>query len=122
MINTAPHKEKLLAEKKKLEGELASVGQRNPSNPADWEPTPEKMDVSTADANEMADAMEEFEVRASINEKLEARLNSVTRALEKIEKETFGTCEECKKEIEEARLAADPAARTCIAHRRVKLE
>lgn len=122
MIDTNIHQEKLLAEKKKLETELASVGQRNPQNPADWEPTPEKMDVSTADANEMADAMEEFEARASINEKLAARLNNVTRALDKISQKTFGICEVCNNPIEEARLEANPAARTCIEHRREKLE
>ena len=34
----------------------------------------------------------------------------------KMEKETFGICEVCGKEIEEDRLLANPSARTCKKH------
>ena len=47
---------------------------------------------------------------------LEARLKSILNALKSINKDTFGTCKICKKDIEMARLEANPAARTCKKH------
>jgi RNA polymerase-binding transcription factor DksA len=49
-------------------------------------------------------------------EVLEPRLNSILGALKNINKESFGVCKVCKKDIEAARLAANPAARTCKKH------
>ena len=40
----------------------------------------------------------------------------ILKALEKIEKGEYGTCEVCAAEIEEDRLEANPSARTCKAH------
>ena len=47
---------------------------------------------------------------------LEPRLNNILKALKNINKESFGKCEVCKKDIEIARLEANPAARTCKKH------
>ena len=49
-------------------------------------------------------------------ELLESRLNNVLFALEEIDKDSFGLCEVCKKEIEMTRLEANPAAKTCKKH------
>jgi len=115
-MNTNHYKKLLEDEKKKLEGELDSVGRINPSNPRDWEPTPEKMDTQYADKNEAADALEEYGERVGVETTLEARLQEVNAALERIEKRSFGICEDGGEEIEDDRLEANPAARTCKKH------
>ena len=110
--------EKLLDEEcAKLEEELSSIGQKNPSNPADWEAKPDMMDVTSADPNEKADLIESYEENTAILKQLETRFNNVKDALKRIDDGTFGTCRICSKEIEEARLKANPAAETCIEHR-----
>ncbi len=115
-MDTKKFKKKLLAEKSKLEAELASVGRKNPTNPADWEPTPPSAEDIEADSNEAADRIEGYEENAAILTELEARYQSVTLALRKIEEGTYGTCEVSGEPIEDARLDADPAARTCTKH------
>jgi RNA polymerase-binding transcription factor DksA len=64
----------------------------------------------------MADRFEDFEARSSMMRTLEPRLNNILKALRNLNKDSFGTCEVCKKDIEQARLEANPAARTCKKH------
>lgn len=115
MIDTTKFKTALTEEKERLEAELATLGRRNPSNPADWEATPPATGQES-DPNDAADLIEGFEENAAILKDLEIRYNDVLRALAKIEEGTYGTCEVSGEEIEAARLDADPAARTCVAH------
>lgn len=115
MIDTNTFKERLEEEKKRLEGELSSIGRRNPSNPADWEAVPEDTGQE-ADPNDAADHLEGYDANAAILNDLEIRYNDVLAALDKIEKGTYGICEVSGEEIEEDRLNADPAAKTCKAH------
>jgi len=116
MTDTQYYKQKLEGEKKRLEKELMSVGRINPDNPKDWQPTPAEMDIMNADKNEKADAMEEFETRTAVEVELENRLNNIKSAIERIDSGTYGTCGVCGKEIEEDRLEANPAAKTCKEH------
>jgi DnaK suppressor protein len=116
-MNIDHYKELLLAEQKKLEAELADIGQKNPSNSEDWEATPdEDMDNADPDKNIRADAIEEYANRIGIAAPLEARLTEISAALERIENSAYGVCETCGEKIEEDRLEANPAARTCKAH------
>lgn len=46
----------------------------------------------------------------------EAVLDDVDRALARLDEGTYGTCEVCGSAIDEERLAARPAARSCGAH------
>lgn len=119
-LDTAAFKQKLLDEKKTLEAELKTLGTQNPQNPADWIPTVGARDVSpvppATDPNEFADAAEELDENASILNELEGRLNEVNIALGKIDKGTYGVCEEDGAPIEKERLLANPAARTCKKH------
>lgn len=117
MHDTNVYKKKLEEELKSLEKELQSVGRRNPENPADWQATPADLDVSPADESELSDAMEEFEENTAILKELEIRYNEVKEALERIKVGTYGTCEISSEPIEEERLMANPAARTCIKHK-----
>lgn len=118
-MHTEQFKERLEKELATVETELKTVGVQNPANAADWEAKETAIDTmaSPADPNEAADKMEEYTQNRAITETLEIRYNNVKRALEKIEDGTFGTCEICHAPIEEERLEANPAARTCLAHK-----
>lgn len=107
---------KLEAERKKLETELSSVATKDPQNPKNWDPMPAERDVSSADDNLVADSIENFEENTAITGSLEARLGDVLSALERMDREAYGTCQICGKEIEEDRLEANPAAKTCKEH------
>lgn len=109
-------KEKLLAEKKRLEGELAKVGRKNPDNPSDWEARPADRDVSQADENIVADTIEEYEDNNAIVNTLEARYKDIKSGLDKIDKQVYGKCQVCGRDIEPDRLEVNPAARTCKLH------
>ena len=113
----AHFKTKLEEELQTLEKELATVGIKgNGVNKEDWEPVPQKMDIDQADRNEVADFLEEFGNNIAINNDLEIRLSEIKKALQKIEDGTYGICEIAGTPIEEDRLEANPAARTCKAH------
>jgi len=110
-------KEELKKEQTKLEEELIGLGaKKNPNNPDDWEAVPEELPQMTADKNEMADRLEDFEQTRSTEVSLELRLNEVKKALKKIDDGTYGKCDENDHEIPEERLRANPAATTCIEH------
>lgn len=117
MIDTNKYKIKLEEELKILEGELSSVGRKNPDNPKDWEAEVKGLTPDMAEESEVADYMEEMEGNTAILKQLEIRYNEVKNALEKIEKGKYGTCEISGEPIEEERLEANPAARTCIKHK-----
>ena len=95
--------------------ELSTLGIHNPENSADWIATPEVQE-GEADANIAADRVEDWDERRSTLATLERQYNDVTRALSKIEDGTYGICEIGGEAIEEERLRANPAARTCTQH------
>lgn len=115
-VDTETFRKKLLAEKELLEQELRSVGARNPSNPKDWVPRADDMDIQEADRNEAADRIESYVSNEAIGENLEVRYNYVLAALKRIEDGTYGICEVGGEEISPERLTANPAATTCVAH------
>jgi DnaK suppressor protein len=115
-MNTETYKHRLEEEKAKLETELKSVGRRNPSNPNDWEPIPQDTEPE-ADRSDVATEIQGYEDNSAILKELEIRYNEVLAALERIEKGTYGVCDIGNEPIEEERLNADPAARTCLAHK-----
>lgn len=121
-MDTAPFKTKLEEEKALLEKELASVGRRNPDNPADWEATQGETNVDTADRNEVADGLEQYEEHSAILKELETRYNHVLGALKRIDAGTYGTCVIGGEEIEHDRLEANPAAQTCKKHMEEEVE
>ncbi|OHA21260.1 MAG: hypothetical protein A2849_00500 [Candidatus Taylorbacteria bacterium RIFCSPHIGHO2_01_FULL_51_15] len=114
-IDTNVFQKKLLAEKELVEKELATVGRRNPQNAADWEPISGVME-RPAERDEVADKLESFEENVAIVRQLELRLAEIQNALERVQGGTYGTCSVCGKEIETARLEANPAAATCKQH------
>jgi RNA polymerase-binding transcription factor DksA len=115
MIDKKKIKEKLEKERDVLLEEMQGMGKLN-TETSEWEATPEETDFKETDQNDLADRFENFESRSSMIVTLGARLNSILRALKSVNRESFGKCEVCKKDIEMARLQANPAARTCKKH------
>ncbi len=115
-MNIEIYKQKLLDEKKRLEKELSSIGRINPDNPSDWEAVPVDAGSREPDPNSRADRVEDYETNTAILKQLEIQLEDVKDALLKIESGKYGVCEISGHPIEEGRLNANPAARTCIEH------
>ncbi|OGI95545.1 hypothetical protein A2917_03270 [Candidatus Nomurabacteria bacterium RIFCSPLOWO2_01_FULL_42_17] len=115
MLDKKKIKEKLEAERDTLFGELRDMGKLN-TDTGEWEATPEELDFPESDQNDMADRFENFEARSSMIKTLGPRLNNILRAIKGLNRESFGKCDVCKKDIEMARLEANPAARTCKKH------
>ncbi len=108
-------KQKLEAEKEKLESEMGSIGRKNLAVPGDWEPVPFEIGIEP-DLADQADIVMSNESNAAIFADLEARYDTVLAALVRIENGKYGKCEICGDEIGEARLTAYPAAMTCVKH------
>jgi|SRR3989344_5883723 len=115
MLDKKKIKEKLEKERDVLLGELKDMGTLN-TETHEWEATPEARDFPETDQNDMADRFEDFEARSSMVKTLEPRLKDVLKALKGLNRDSFGKCEVCKKDIEMTRLDANPAARTCKKH------
>ena len=116
MNDITKHKESLERELKELESELSRLGIQNPKDPAGWTLKSPAIDVLKADQNEAADKNEEYHVNSIILDELAVRYKNVERAIKKIADGEYGICEVDGKVIEEDRLRANPAARTCKEH------
>ncbi|MDP3958331.1 MAG: hypothetical protein Q8Q36_02615 [bacterium] len=110
-------KAKLKDEELLLERELKGLGKQVPERKGDWEATPSELNNSSADKNEAADRVEDFEGKIATESELERQLHDIKSALERLENGTYGLCEVDGKPIEPERLLANPSARTCIAHK-----
>jgi len=115
MLDKKKIKEKLESEKNILLGQLHDIGTLNPET-NEWEAIPEELNSRESDQNDMADRFEDFEARSTMTKTLEARLNSILSALKGLNRESFGRCEVCKKDIEMDRMEVNPAAKTCKKH------
>lgn len=75
-------------------------------------------ELSTVDQHPADVGSETFErtKELSLQEDLDGRLADVTRALDKLDSGTYGTCETCGEPIPDERLEAVPAARFCVEH------
>ena len=115
MIDKKKIKEKLEKERDVLLEQMKGMGKLNLET-SEWETIPEEIDFPESDENDKADRFEDFEARSSVMRTLEPRLNSILKALKGLSKESFGKCIVCKKDIEMARLEANPSAQTCKKH------
>ncbi len=115
MLDKKKIKEKLEKERDVLVEQMHGMGKLDPET-GEWEAIPEKVDHVEADQNDMADRFEDFEAKSSMIRSLEPRLQNILKAIKNINKESFGKCEVCKKDIEMTRMEANPAARTCKKH------
>jgi RNA polymerase-binding transcription factor DksA len=115
MLDKKKIKEKLEKERDSLLEQMKGMGKLN-TETDEWETTPEEQDFPESDENDKADRFEDFEARSSVMRTLEPRLNSILKALKGLNRESFGKCIVCKKDIEMARLEVNPAAQTCKKH------
>jgi RNA polymerase-binding transcription factor DksA len=117
------HFEQLLAKEREmviseLKGISVNTGAKGED---DWEATPSDMGNERADANDVADKIESYEGNDALVRDLEIRLREIDYAANKMKAGKYGICEVCNEEIEEERLEANPAARTCKKHLNEKL-
>jgi len=104
--------EKILADKKNIEEELARFADKNIHNEDDYQARfPEYGDDEEENASEISD----FSSNLALERHLEKMLKDIKNALASIEKGTYGKCKYCKQEINEKRLLARPTSSSCMA-------
>lgn len=101
-------KKELLNQKKELEKELSKIashekGDYKPKFPS-FGNEPEENELEVSEYDENIDA----------EKKLDKMLHETNEALGRIKEGNYGVCENCKQEIDQARLKAYPAAITCF--------
>lgn len=104
-------KETLLAEKARLEENLGRIAKSVDSKTGDYEPTFEEIGN---DREDNTTEVEEYTDNLPVEIALENKLRNVILALSKMEKGTYGVCDNCHQEIALERLKANPSAQTCI--------
>ncbi len=114
-IDTLHFKTLLENEKNTLEKELGQIGRKTDSSGVVWDSQSHENE-DTADREDVASSIENFENNESTIQVLETQLLEVNDALDKIEKGTYGICEISGEEIELDRLEANPSARTSKKH------
>lgn len=115
MSDLASIRNTIQEKREEIIADLTAIANLNEET-GDWEAAP-VMEVSEADLNNEADGVEEWNERNATVSLLEAMFRNHNRALEKIERGTFGTCELCENTIGEDRLLVLTTARTCALHR-----
>jgi DnaK suppressor protein len=115
-MDTQHYTQRLKDEQAQLRAELEKIGTEVNAEEGIWEPVASKLDVDPADSNEMADAAEDSDDNVAMVAELGVRYQNIVHALKRLEEGTYGMCEISGEPIEEDRLNANPAARTCKAH------
>ena len=123
MKNEPIHYEQQLAkERESVINDLKGISVHTSTKDSDdWEATPTDRGEERADQNNVADKIASYEANDALVTTLENRLREIDLATNKLKDGAFGTCEVCQKEIEEDRLEANVAARTCKTHINEKL-
>lgn len=104
-------KNKLMEEKDRIEKELSQIGTRDPNDPSNFTTNVPEYGTSEEDnASEVATYTDNL----SIEQSLEETLRDITGALERIDKNQYGVCKYCDKEIAEKRLRARPVSSSCV--------
>ena len=115
-------KKTLEQEHSRLISELSSIAKPDPHMKGNWIADYPQMETGESGAhtsrNKEEDEVEQYEVNLEAEHSLESRLLAVTRALHRIETETYGICPQCNRTIPMERLNANPAAEFDIEHQR----
>jgi DnaK suppressor protein len=106
-------KERLLADKQKLERDLNDIGSKNPDVKGEFDVEYPESGGNSDDDN--ATEVTEYSDELSLKTRLEKELKDTDSALKQIDKGVYGICRYCKKDIQEKRLEARPASSSCIA-------
>ena len=103
-------KTQLLGEQKRLKEELGRFAKPT-DNPENFET---RYNEIGPDREENASEVEEYSDNIALETNLEGQLRDVDDALERMEKGTYGVCENCNEPIDAERLKAYPSAKTCL--------
>jgi DnaK suppressor protein len=98
----------LLEEKNKLEKDLDKIATKTDDG------YKAKTEDLGREEDDNAEEMEEKEANQGLINVLSDNLKEVDTALERMEKGTYGHCENCNEEIPVERLRAYPAATSCV--------
>ncbi|MCC2630916.1 MAG: TraR/DksA family transcriptional regulator [Candidatus Paceibacter sp.] len=113
--------QKLAQERARIVEELKGVGVHTEAKDKDdWEAVP-MTEIDSADSNTVADRITSYESNDALVRDLEGRLREIDHATKRMEEGKYNICEVCGEEIEEERLEANYAARTCKKHINEKL-
>ena len=115
MVDHTELKQRLEAELTELKAELTTIATLEPVT-GDWVAVPAKGTGNNADENVAADTAEDWGERRATVAQIEMRYQNIDRALKKFADGSFGICEISQAPIEDDRLMANPAARTCKLH------
>lgn len=105
-------KQHLLDEQARLQQELKDFGTESSVRPGHFDAAYPESGGDSEDDNALEIA--EYADELSIEARIEAELKDVEKALEAIEKGSYGICKYCNKPIDEKRLEARPASSSCI--------
>jgi DnaK suppressor protein len=100
-------RERLLAERRAAVEELARL------TGASEREGPHGAGESPFEEDDIAQASERMDMSLMHRARIAERINRLTRALERLAHGEYGTCEECGRAIEPARLAAMPEVAVC---------
>lgn len=108
-------RERLQQEKQRLQATVDSRSEEDPSDETQQSSTGE---LSSYDQHPADAATETFEREKdmTITTSIEQQIEEIDAALERVESGSYGKCEECGRDINPARLEAQPMARFCIDH------
>lgn len=101
----------LLAEKARLEKELAGFASKNKAVAGDYDA---KFSEYGDDEDENVQEIEEYTVNKPLEMSLENSLRDVNKALKRMDEGTYGICKYCDKQIDEKRLLARPTSSACV--------
>lgn len=104
-------KSQLLREKEELEKNISKIARPIDKEEGDYETN---FDDIGSDRDDNATEVDQYSDNLSVENTLEKRLQDIIDAIERMEKGTYGICNNCQKEIDIERLKANPAATTCI--------
>lgn len=104
-------KEKLSAEKKRLETNLATKEANRSGTDREYRTAFPEIE---RDQEQNADEMELYESNLATDEALKSELKKVNAALLRIEDGSYGFCSNCQKEIPLERLEVYPQAERCL--------
>ncbi len=104
-------KEALLAEKTALESDLNRIAKPVDKEAGDYATS---FDEVGTDREDNTTEAEEYVDNLPVEITLEKKLHDVILALSKMDKGTYGTCDNCQQEIAIERLKVNPSAQTCI--------
>lgn len=102
----------LVAEKRRLEGELLGIATKSVSDEGGYLP---KWEEYGSKEDENAAEVAEYSVSLGVGQAFEHELADVELALAAIDQGTYGICETCGTHIDENRLRARPMSRYCVA-------